>query len=228
MLHMKWSEVASIVLIFVGLVTMSYIGYNYGYGSGLRSGYDLGFSDGYLLGNSSGFEAGFLMGSSLGYGLGNETGYSLGYLHGYSKGNLTGYDLGYEAGYNDGYQKGVLDGVGTGYTLRDPTFLEVLTFLANDKTDRNPYTPWYTCINFAADVKNNAFAAGYKCGFVYIKFKDSAHAVVCFNTTNRGLIFVEPQYDQIVTLKIGESYAAQNGYVLPSYDDKILSYVIVW
>ncbi|MGC8935909.1 MAG: hypothetical protein ACP5KV_00890 [Candidatus Methanomethylicaceae archaeon] len=77
-------------------------------------------------------------------------------------------------------------------------------------------------------MKNNAFAAGYKCGFVYIKFKDSAHAVVCFNTTNRGLIFVEPQYDQIVTLKIGESYAAQNGYILPSYDDKILSYVIVW
>ncbi|MCX8181882.1 MAG: hypothetical protein N3D12_02060 [Candidatus Methanomethyliaceae archaeon] len=52
--------------------------------------------------------------------------------------------------------------------------------------------------------------------------------MICFNKTNRGLIFIEPQYDDIVTLKIGESYAAQNGYVIPSYDDKIVSYIIVW
>ncbi|MDH5811147.1 MAG: hypothetical protein QXP73_02845 [Candidatus Methanomethylicaceae archaeon] len=225
---MKWGEVASIILVFFGLVAMGYVGYSYGYNSGMQKGYDLGFSDGYVVGNSSGFESGFVRGSLQGYGLGNESGYSMGYLQGYATGNLTGYQLGYELGYNEGYQKGVVDGAGTGYTLRDPTFLEVLSFLTSDKTDRNPYTSSYTCINFAADVKNNAFATGYKCGFVYIKFKDSAHAVVCFNTTNRGLIFVEPQYDDIVTLKIGESYAAQNGYVIPSYDDKIVSYVIVW
>jgi hypothetical protein len=227
-LYMRWGEVASFLLIILGLLAVGYLGYSYGYMSGIQKGYDLGFSEGYLLGNSSGFESGFLKGSSFGYGLGNESGYGLGFSHGYAKGNLTGYELGYEVGYNEGYQKGVLDGAGTGYTLRDPTFLELLSFLADDKTDRNPYTPSYTCINFAADVKNNAFEAGYRCGFVYIKFKDSAHAVVCFNTTNRGLVFVEPQYDDIVTLKIGESYAAQNGYVIPSYDDKIQSYVIVW
>jgi hypothetical protein len=164
-LYMRW-EVASVLLIIVGLLTVGYLGYSYGYMSGIQKGYDLGFSEGYLLGNSSGFELGFLKGSSFGYGLGNESGYGLGFSHGYAKGNLTGYELGYEVGYNEGYQKGVLDGAGTGYTLRDPTFLELLSFLADDKTDRNPYTPSYTCINFAADVKNNAFEAGYRCAIL--------------------------------------------------------------
>lgn len=167
---------------------------------------------------------GFARGNSTGYYLGYLFGNETGYAYGYDQGNLTGYDL----GYNDGYLKGLIDGARTSYTIRDPSFLELFTFLAYDKTDRNQYTPNYTCINFAADVKNNAFASGYRCGFVYIKFKDSSHAIVCFNTTNRGLVFIEPQYDDIVTLKIGESYAALNGYKVPSYDDKILSYIIIW
>jgi len=50
-------------------------------------------------------------------------------------------------------------------------------------------TTGYTCWNFAADVKNNAFKAEYRCGLVYIEFEFSAHAIVGFNTKDKGLIF---------------------------------------
>ncbi|MCX8177904.1 MAG: hypothetical protein N3F10_06400 [Candidatus Bathyarchaeota archaeon] len=34
----------------------------------------------------------------------------------------------------------------------------------------------------------NGFKAGYRRSFVYIVSQDSAHAVICFNTTDHGLV----------------------------------------
>jgi hypothetical protein len=161
---------------------------------------------------------------SFGYNSGSNAsfnrGYEIGHNDGYLDGNLTGYEL--------GYNQGVIDGAGTGYNIRDPTYQEMLNFIASDRTDENEYSENYTCFHFTADVKNNAFEEGYRCGFVYILFPDSAHTIVCFNTTDHGLIFIEPQFDDIVTLSIDQSYSNLNGYEQPDYNDTIISFTIIW
>ncbi|MEM2091895.1 MAG: hypothetical protein QXR59_01240, partial [Candidatus Bathyarchaeia archaeon] len=199
-------------------------GYNIGFEDGNRTGYSLGYESGFEEGTREGYSRGFSEGSTVGYTLGfsdgNQTGFNIGYVYG----NLTGYTLGYE----DGYLQGVIDGAGRGFTIRDPTYQEALSFIFWDQTDKNEYNPEnYTCLNFAADVKNNAFKAGYRCGFVYIRFPVFAHAIVCFNTTDHGLIFIEPQTDEIVKLEIGKPYWDRTKYMVP-YDDTVVSYVIIW
>ena len=127
------------------------------------------------------------------------------------------YDVGYDAGYLQGFNE-------TGYNIRDPTYQEVVTFIALDQTDKNEYDEDnYYCFHFTADVERNAFEAGYRCGLVYIECALSAHAVVCFNTTDGGLIFVEPQTDEIVEVVIGEFYDTDEFWV-----GTIQSYAIVW
>jgi len=121
---------------------------------------------------------------------------------GYAEGESEGYQL----GYDEGYIQGVEDLTESGYYLRDPTYDEAIAFTNSDKTDENEYTSDYVCYDFTADFDSNAFQTGYRCGFVYIEFSDSAHAIACFNTTDRGLIYIEPQNDEIVTLTIGQTY----------------------
>jgi hypothetical protein len=125
---------------------------------------------------------------------------------------------------NAWYQANV---AGRMYVSRDPTYAEVLSLMSKDVIHFSTYTQNYTCENFAADFKHEAFEAGYECGFVIITFPGSAHALDCFNTT-LGLIFVEPETDTIVKLTIGQPYWDRTIYLPPPYDDTIISYLIVW
>jgi hypothetical protein len=90
--------------------------------------------------------------------------------------------------------------------LRDPTYEEALHFIRSDQTDKNQYNQSYTCFNFANDFRNNALNEGYRCGYVAIEFGEASHAIVCFNTSDNGLIFIEPQTDEIVTLTTEQPY----------------------
>jgi hypothetical protein len=92
------------------------------------------------------------------------------------------------------------------YNLRDPTYKEAVQFIRSDQTDKNQYNQSYTCINFADDFRNNALNEGYRCGYVAIEFGETSHAIVCFNTSDNGLIFIEPQSDEIVTLTTEQPY----------------------
>lgn len=137
-------------------------------------------------------------------------------------------DDAYDEGYDVGYVQGVTDGVGRGFNIRDPTYQEALEFIAVDQTDNNEYDEDnYNCFHFTADVEKNAFRVGYRCGFVYIELQDGAHAIISFNTTDYGLIFVEPQDDDIVTLTIGQPYWDRTKYE-PLYNDTIVRFVIIW
>lgn len=98
-----------------------------------------------------------------------------------------------------------------GVYLVDPTYDEALSFINSDNTDMSQYTQYYVCYDFTADFIGNALQAGYRCGFVYIEFSDSAHAIACFDTTDSGLIYVEPQTDEIVSVSVGQSYG---GYTI--------------
>ena len=130
--------------------------------------------------------------------------------------------------FENGYLQGLHDGVGTGYTVRNPSYLEIIRFIAQDKTNLHPYIEnSYTCWQFSADVLNNAYQAGYRGGFVYITLAEGAHSIVAFNTTDRGLIFIEPQDDSLKNLQVGIHYFDPTKYVV-NYNDTILNYETIW
>ena len=131
--------------------------------------------------------------------------YDLGYSEGESEG--------YETGYGEGYSVAIDYMTENGYSIRNPTYAEALAFISSDRTDRNVYTDDYVCYDFTADFNYNAEQQGYRCGFVYITFSESAHAIACFETIDNGLIYVEPQTDEVVTLQVGHVY---NGDVVQS------------
>ena len=177
--------------------------------SGFNSGYSVGYWKGFEIGQSEGNSSGYSQGQSSGYSKGLDTGYT------------AGQSAGYESGYNEGYLKGVKDGVGRGFNLRDPTYNEAMQFIQKDKTDAVPYNESnFTCTDFSATVKRNALAQGYRCFYVIIEYPAGlGHALVGFNTTDRGFTYVEPQHDWIMQPQLGKQYHLCGGKMaVPSFD----------
>ena len=166
----------------------------------------------------------------LGYVRGYQTGHEGSYSQAYSQGKDEGYRAGYESGYQAGYKPGPEQQLSDGYTLQNPTYPEMKTFLAQDPTNNNTYMEdKYVCVDFAATVNNNAEAKGIRCAVVDIFYPDGyGHTIVAFDTTDRGLIYIEPQFDQEVKLIVDRSYSQLNNFTAPPRDDTIKRYLIVW
>lgn len=223
-----------------GYISGETAGYTTGYAAGEEYGYESGNEDGYALGytdgEEAGYDSGYTLGSETGYTSGYEVGTATGYNYGFSEGQTTGY----ETGHLTGYSEGIEDGAGQGYTIRNPTYAEALAFLRVDRTDRNEYLveestgTGYVCSHYARDVVNNAELAGYRAAFVEIRHPDSGHAIIAFETIDRGLIFFEPQSDEVVEPIIGKRYyqcvipAAGTYYTAPEYDDTIMDILVIW
>jgi len=141
-----------------------------------------------------------------------------------------GYTCGDSNGYDAGYNNGVIAGIGTGYDLRNPTYSEMNEFLKEDATDKNAYIEGsYTCTDYAADLNNNAAQAGYNAAYAYIEYPDgTGHAIAAFQTVDKGLLFIEPQYDEEVQVVIGSSYSEKNGYQVSDHDDTVVRYLLIW
>jgi len=122
------------------------------------------------------------------------------------------------------------------YKLHDPTYYEVKSFLEKDQTDKNIYSENYTCAYFSRDVNNNAEESGIRTAFVELEFPAGVpgHAIIAFNTTDKGLVYFEPQYDVEVRPEIGKRYfeclEEIPGYywVGPEYNDTIVDVFIWW
>ena len=119
--------------------------------------------------------------------------------------------------------------------LHNPTLEEALDFLERDKTDTNEYLEdEYVCSHFAADINNNADKKGIRCALVDVRFPDSGHAIVAFDTADEGMVFFEPLTDDIVRPVIGKRYyrcvEPKPGYIYekPSFDDTIEDIVLIW
>lgn len=113
--------------------------------------------------------------------------------------------------------------------VRDPSLQEAREFVAIDQTNLLSYTYGsFTCHNFAMTFKGNAAEAGYKCGYVLLFFHNKTHALNCFNTTDQGLIFIEPQTDNTVQIAVGQPYWGRGVYAPPEYNDTIIAYHIFW
>ena len=217
---MRWLKYAFIaigVLVLIGFGSFTL--YNESYSQGVAVGYDRGYSDGYSLGEQEGYDDGYISGEEDGY----EEGYN------------SGETDGYEEGYEGGYEVGVEAGLGHGYTLRDPTYKEVVTFLRTDKTDKNKYDEdSYVCSHFARDVDNNAEKEGLRCAFVELRYPDGGHSIIAFEAVDKGLIYFDPQTDERVSPVVGRRYykciEPKPGfyYEKPSYDDTIEGILIIW
>lgn len=97
-----------------------------------------------------------------------------------------------------------------GIGIRNPTFKELKDFIIKDPTSRNVFVyNKYECRHFATDVNNNAEAVGIRCAFVLLCFHYGQHAVVAFDTTDRGLVYIEPQTDVVIHPEVGGTYQGQ-------------------
>lgn len=75
-----------------------------------------------------------------------------------------------------------------------PTWQELMAFLEADTTDQKLYNvDSFACVAFAEELHNNAEAAGIEAAFVGVQFEDReiGHALNAFNTTDRGLVFID-------------------------------------
>jgi hypothetical protein len=111
----------------------------------------------------------------------------------------------------------------------NPTWAQLKAFMAQDQTDQITYRLGsFVCSNYAEQVYDNAEAHGIRAGFVAISFKDRStpHALDAFETTDRGLVFIDStqpvvstvtvpgekefgvvtNYDNIGYVKIGQPY----------------------
>lgn len=222
---MKWLKVLSVACLFAVIGFGGFQAYSMGYSGGETTGYAGGYSVGHEAGYSSGEQDGYAIGKTDGYNVGAVAGYDLGKQDGY----VSGKGDGYEEGYSDG-EEAVLS---SGHTLRDPTYDQAITFLRQDKTDENAYVPTYVCKHFAMDVNNNARASGYRCAFVIIAEEGNDHTIIAFDTTDKGLVYFEPQSDDIVRPVIGKRFyqcvESSSGYYLPPYyDDTITEVLVIW
>jgi hypothetical protein len=104
-------------------------------------------------------------------------------------------------------------------TLKRPTYQQMKDFLANDLVSENEYVSGvYECRHFATEVDNNAKAAGWQCGFALLCYAKGQHAIIAFNTSDMGLIFIEPQTDGIIDVAVGGIYQ----------DQEIIEILIAW
>ena len=165
------------------------------------------------------------------YDDGYDQGYAQTYNGGYQEAYSEAYNKGYDKGYEIGLEIAPKEEVATRVELRNPTDEELREFLAHDKTDSNLFIEGeYVCFDFAAELNNNAEANGIRAAYVRIRFKEWAHAVVAFETVDRGLIFIEPQSDKEVELVVGKPYPWQWAVTgrLTDYSETIVEIQIIW
>ena len=249
---MKYIFISLGVLVIVG--AGGYFGYQAAYAIGETAGYDIGYpageEAGYSSGKQDGYDEGYSAGEQDGYDEGYSSGRQNGYDEGYSSGRGDGYEGGYDAGetegyisgktdgYSTGYDEGIEAGLGHGYTLKDPTYAEVVAFLREDKTDENEYIEdtygVYVCSHFTRDVCNNAEQVGFRCALVELRYPEQGHVIIAFDTIDEGLVYFEPQSDERAKPATGKRYyqciIPEAGYYYeePSYDDTIMDIVVVW
>jgi hypothetical protein len=111
----------------------------------------------------------------------------------------------------DGHQITLINNL----TARNPTYQEVIDFIKSDQTDKIEYnSSSFVCGDYAELVHNNAERAGIKCGWVSLSLSDgTGHACNSFNTTDKGLIWIDCTSSDHVLNPIpsnGEEYKPEN------------------
>lgn len=94
--------------------------------------------------------------------------------------------------------------------LKDQTYEQVIDFIESDDTDTIPYEFGFTCVDAALRVWRNAYWNGIVAAPIAIQCTDSSgHMVIGFPTNDKGDIFIEPQSDSQIKLRVGQKYNGQ-------------------
>lgn len=166
-----------------------------------------------------GLVLGYFTGYNVGLNTGNTTGFELGKVISYEKGYISGYDNGkeYVVTHLDQYVA----------VPKAVSYDEVVEFLKEDKTSDNEYSTNYDCIIFTSRLKENANKIGIKCASVILDMYDSknnsrvGHAINAFDTSDKGIVYFDPQTDQPrYNVEVG-NYYNQTQY-------KITQKVLLW
>ena len=108
------------------------------------------------------------------------------------------------------------------------------SFLINDTTNNNSYhNTNYNCAHYSRDINNNAEELGIRCAYIVLKINTGVpHALITFNTTDTGLVFFEPQTDEIVLLEVGKDYwidcVVGKPYEYEIFDTTIVDILRIW
>ena len=87
------------------------------------------------------------------------------------------------------------------------TFSDISSFISNDTTDKYLYGEGMNCVDYALTVSRNAEWEGISSVIVKIDFDEgNAHAVLLFPTEDKGWVFIDPQTDKVINLKVGGIY----------------------
>lgn len=107
-------------------------------------------------------------------------------------------------GLTDGeYQELVDTNTENADSLTDVNYSTLISFLETDKTDEHEYSTSFLCIDFSLSLLHNASLQNISSGLVLLDFHTiCGHAITSFNTTDSGVIFIEPQSDIDITSKI--------------------------
>jgi len=97
-------------------------------------------------------------------------------------------------------------GFGTYYNIlcdkfvwHDPSYAQMTTFITSDTTNLETFMGPNVCDVMSKQIIQNARDHGYRAGYVYLDGGNVSHAIVCFQTTDAGWYFVEPQADIFLT-----------------------------
>jgi hypothetical protein len=82
-------------------------------------------------------------------------------------------------------------------TVQAKPFDEVMAFLKTDQTNVFPYTAGiFDCKEYSLITWLHATGAGFECDPVLVKLDaPTSHMIIAFQTTDKGVVFIEPQGD---------------------------------
>ena len=89
----------------------------------------------------------------------------------------------------------------------NPSYADLVEFLDKDNTNLNTYSKGYNCVDFSIDLYQNLRWSGFTSTRCNLDFSNGeGHEICVVYTSDKGWVFVEPQFDSIVYPKIGGNY----------------------
>ena len=86
------------------------------------------------------------------------------------------------------------------------SYTDIITFLHEDQTSEREYDiVSYNCHNFTVDTRKNASLKGIDSAYVLLR-NGRYHAIVAFNTSDKGLVAFNPQTDAPKNYEVGGLY----------------------
>jgi hypothetical protein len=105
--------------------------------------------------------------------------------------------------------------LGLTFFFSTPTRADILSFIADDKTNEIPYTAEFDCVQFSETLIGEASERGIEARKVFVIWETESgkayHAFVQFETSD-GPVWIEPQNDQEYSIaNQGEALCNVNG-----------------